>query len=304
MDRLDAISLFTKVVETGSFSEAARQTGRSPASASRQIKGLEEWIGGRLFTRTTRKITLTEIGRSYYERVRHILLDLEEAQVIAAGMQDYPTGVIQITGPASLEPHLTVAATDFQARWPGVDFIFSYTDQVVDLVKEGFDMAIRIGRLADSSLKARKVGNAKRLICASPKYLQKFGRPERAEDLENLCCLTFRASPGPNIWQFKRGTKTINVRAEGRFRATFGVALVRAARLGLGIILVPEWLAGPDIKKGNLVAILKNETLSPATSPIFAVHAYEKFVPPKVRVFSDFLADRFKGDYDWSKTPR
>ncbi len=303
MDRLDAISLFTKVVETGSFSEAARHTGRSPASVSRQIKQLEEWIGGRLFTRTTRKITLTEIGRSYYDRVRHILLDLEEAQVIAAGMQDYPTGVIQITVPASLEAHLTRAAADFMARWPGIDFIFSYTDQLVDLVKEGLDMAVRIGRLEDSSLKARKVGNAKRFICASPKYLQKFGRPERAEDLENLCCLTFRSSPGPNSWQFKRGEKTLNVRAEGRFRANSGVALLRAARLGLGIILVPEWLVGPDIKKGNLVAILENETLSPATTPIYVVHSYHKFVPPKVRVFGDFLAERFRGDYDWSKTP-
>ena len=303
MDRLDAIALFTKVVETGSFSEAGRQTGRSPASASRQIKALEEWIGGRLFTRTTRKITLTEIGRSYYQRVRHILVDLEEAQVIAAGMQDYPTGVIQITAPASMEPHLTVAAADFMARWPGVEFIFSYTDQLIDLVKEGLDMAVRIGRLADSSLKARKIGQTKRFICANPIYLQKFGTPERAEDLEDLCCLTFRASPGPNIWQFRRGEETVDIRAEGRFRANSGVALLHAARLGLGIILVPEWLAGPDIKKGNLVPILEKETLNPATTPIYVVHAYEKFVPPKVRVFGDFLAERFKGDYDWSKTP-
>ena len=303
MDRLDAISLFTKVVETGSFSEAARQTGRSAASASRQIKALEEWIGGRLFTRTTRKITLTEIGRSYYQRVRHILVDLEEAQVVAAGMQDYPTGVIQITAPASLEEHLTLAAADFQARWPGVEFIFSYTDQIVDLVREGFDMAVRIGRLADSSLKARKIGQAKRFICASPEYLKNFGTPERAEDLEDLCCLTFRSSSGSNIWQFRRGGKIIDIRAEGRFRANYGIALLHAARLGLGIILVPEWLAGPDLKKGTLVPILEKETLSPAITPIYVIHAYQKFVPPKVRVFGDFLAERFKGDYDWSKTP-
>ncbi|MCH8348598.1 MAG: substrate binding domain-containing protein, partial [Proteobacteria bacterium] len=227
----------------------------------------------------------------------------EEAQVIAAGMQDYPTGVIQITAPASMEPHLTVAAADFMARWPGVEFIFSYTDQLIDLVKEGLDMAVRIGRLADSSLKARKIGQTKRFICANPIYLQKFGTPERAEDLEDLCCLTFRASPGPNIWQFRRGEETVDIRAEGRFRANSGVALLHAARLGLGIILVPEWLAGPDIKKGNLVPILEKETLNPATTPIYVVHAYEKFVPPKVRVFGDFLAERFKGDYDWSKTP-
>jgi len=199
---------------------------------------------------------------------------------------------------------LTVAAADFQARWPGIEFIFSYTDQLVDLVREGFDMAVRIGRLADSSLKARKIGQARRFICASPAYLKEFGTPEKAEDLEDLCCLTFRSTPGPNIWQFRRAGKTIDVRAEGRFRANSGVALVRAARLGLGIILVPEWLAGPDIKLGNLVAILERETLSQATTPIYAIHAYQKFVPPKVRVFGDFLAARFGAGYDWQTAPR
>lgn len=300
MDRLGAISLFTKVVETGSFSEAGRQTGRSPASVSRQIKELEEWIGGRLFTRTTRKITLTEIGRSYYGRVRHILLDLEEAQVIAAGMQDYPTGNIQITVPASLESHLTVAAANFQARWPGVEFSFSVTDEVVDLVKEGFDMAIRIGRLQDSTLKARKISEAKRVICASPKYLEASGTLERAEHLQNHNCLTFSASPGYNIWQFRRGSKTIDIRAEGRFRTNSGPALVCAARLDMGIILVPEWLVSPFLKSGELVSLLKNDQLSEATTPIYAVHAYERFVPPKVKIFIDYLVERFGGNYDWS----
>lgn len=300
MDRLGAISLFTKVVETGSFSEAGRHIGRSPASVSRQIKELEEWIGGRLFTRTTRKITLTEIGRSYYGRVRHILLDLEEAQVIAAGMQDYPTGNIQITVPASLESHLTVAAANFQARWPGVEFSFSVTDEVVDLVKEGLDMAIRIGRLQDSTLKARKISEAKRVICASPKYLEASGTLERAEHLQNHNCLTFSASPGYNIWQFRRGSKTIDIRAEGRFRTNSGPALVCAARLDMGIILVPEWLVSPFLKSGELVSLLKNDQLSEATTPIYAVHAYERFVPPKVKIFIDYLVERFGGNYDWS----
>ncbi len=303
MDRLDAIALFTKVVETGSFSEAGRQTGRSPASVSRQIRELEDWIGGRLFYRTTRKVTLTEIGTSYYERVRHILLDLEEAQVVAAGLQDYPTGVIQITVPASMEAHITVAAADFQARWPAVEFVVSLSDQLVDLVREGFDMAIRIGQLQDSSLKARKIGEGRRFVCASPAYLKKFGTPERAEDLEDLCCLTFRFSPGFNLWQFRRNGKVIDVRAQGKFCANCGPALLRAARLGLGIILVPEWLVGPSLKNKTLIPVLENETLNPAITPIYVVHAYQKFVPPKVRVFGDFLADRFKGDYDWSKNP-
>ena len=198
---------------------------------------------------------------------------------------------------------MTVAAAAFQARWPGVEFIFSLTDRMVDIVKEGYDMAVRIGRLADSSLKARKIGEGKRYICASPSYIQKFGTPERAEDLEEMCCLTFRSSPGPNIWQFRRSGKTIDVRAEGRFRADYGPALVRAAKLGMGIILVPEWLVGSALKSGELVALLENEQLSPATTPIYTVHAYQRFVPPKVKVFTDFLSERFSQGYDWSRPP-
>ena len=154
-------------------------------------------------------------------------------------------------------------------------------------------MAIRIGRLQDSSLKARKIGEARRLICASPKYLKNIASPERAEDLEDMCCLTFRSSPGYNIWQFRRGSKIIDVRAEGRFRANFGPALVSAARLGMGIIMMPEWLVSPFLKSGELVPLLENEQLNEATAPIYVVHAYERFVPPKVKAFTEFLAEQF-----------
>ena len=300
MDRLGALSLFTKVVETGSFSEAARQTGRSPASVSRQIRDLEEWVGGRLFNRTTRKIMLTEIGRSYYKDIKYILLDIEEARTKAAQLEGYPTGAIQLTAPTSLEAHITSAVATFQARWPAVDFYISLTDRMVDLVKEGIDMGIRIGRLEDSSLMARKIGETKRFICASPKYLEASGTLERAEDLQNHSCLTFRTSPGYNYWRFSRGGKIISVKASGRFSADSGLALLQAARMGHGLILVPEWLAGPDIKNGALVPVLKKEKLAPATTPVHVIHAYEKFVPPKVKVFTEFLVKRFSDNYDWS----
>ena len=304
MDRLDAISVFTQVVETGSFSEAGRRTGRSPASVSRLIRDLEDWIGGRLFYRTTRKVTLTEIGASYYGKVKGVLLDLEEARVSAAKLEDYPNGAIRLAAAASMENHVTHAAAAFQERWPAVDFCLSFDDVVVDIVKEGFDMAVRIGRLQDSTLKARKVGQAKRYVCASPSYLEKSGTPERPEELEHHSCLVFRTSPGFNVWRFKRGGRVIDVKASGRFSANSGPALLRAARMGLGLVLMPEWLVGPDLKAGTLVPVLEKQTLYHTTTPLYALHAYQRFVPPKVRVFTDFLAARFGKGYDWRAKPR
>jgi len=302
MDRLNAISVFTQVVETGSFSEAGRRTGRSPASVSRLIRDLEEWIGGRLFYRTTRKITLTEIGASYYDKVKGVLLDLEEARVSAAKLEDYPNGAIRLTAAASMENHITHAVAAFQERWPAVDFCISLSDTTVDIVKEGFDMAVRIGRLQDSTLKARKIGEAKRYVCASPSYLEKSGTPARPEDLEHHSCLVFRTSPGYNVWAFKRARQVIDVKASGRFCANSGPALLRAACMGLGVILMPEWLVGPALKSGKLVPLLEKHTLFHTTTPLYAVHAYQRFVPPKVRVFTDFLADRFGKIHDWRES--
>ena len=137
MDRLGALSLFAKAVETGSFSEAGRQSGLAPSSVSRRIVELKGWVGATLFNRTTRKLNLTEVGRSFYERTRGILLDLEEAKVVAAELEDHPSGLVRLTIPASMERHLTAAICEFQSRWPGVQFALTFTDRVVDLVGEG-----------------------------------------------------------------------------------------------------------------------------------------------------------------------
>ena len=183
MDKLGALSLFAKAVETGSFSEAGRQSGLAPSSVSRRIVELEGWVGAALFHRTTRKLNLTEVGRSFYERTRGILLDLEEAKVMAAQLEDHPSGLVRVTIPASMERHLAAGIGGFQTRWPGVRFALNFTDRVVDLVGEGYDLAVRIGRLEDSTLRARKIGEARRYLCASPRYLNHAGAPERPEDL-------------------------------------------------------------------------------------------------------------------------
>lgn len=307
MDRLGAITLFTKVVEAGSFSEAGRQSNLAPSSVSRRIVELEAWIGATLFHRTTRRLNLTEVGRSFYERTRGILLDLEEARVVSAQLEDHPSGLIRLTIPASMEIHLTAAMSDFQARWPAVTFSIMFTDHVVDLVAEGFDLAVRIGRMEDSTLKARKIGEAGRFLCASPSYLSRVGTPERPEELADHNCLTFRTHPGYNVWRFQSrdndDRETIDVRASGGFSANSGDALITPAKSGMGFVLLPEWLVGPPMKSGELVEALPAFLPVPHRTPLYAVHPYQRFVPPKVRTFVDYLADRFGGDYDWAKAP-
>ena len=301
MDKLAAITLFSKVVETGSFSEAGRQSGLAPSSVSRGIVDLEAWVGAALFHRTTRKLNLTEVGRSFYERTHHILLDLEEARTTAAQLEDHPSGLIRMTTPASMERHLTVAIGEFQERWPSVNFALTFTDRLVDMVGEGHDLAVRIGQLDDSTLRAIKIGEARRFLCASPKYLTRFGEPKSPEDISGHHCLTFRSHPGYNVWKFKIGSRTVDVRASGKFCANSANALIYAALDGNGLILVPEWLVGPSLVSGELVEILPNFRPVPDTTPIYAVHAYQRFVPPKVRTFMDFLKSRYGNGYDWTK---
>ncbi len=302
MDKLGALSLFAKAVETGSFSEAGRQSGLAPSSVSRRIVELEGWVGAALFHRTTRKLNLTEVGRSFYERTRGILLDLEEARVTAAQLEDHPSGLIRLTIPASLERHLTAAIGEFQTRWPEVRFALTFTDRVVDLVGEGYDLAVRIGRLEDSTLRARKIGEARRYLCASPRYLERAGAPDRPEDLAGHNCLILRTHPGYNVWRFKVGGRTVDVRASGSFSADSGNALISAARNAMGLVLAPEWLAGSFLSNGELVEVLPKHPPVPDRTPIYAVHPYQRFVPPKVKTFVDFLAKRYGKGYDWSRT--
>ncbi len=301
MDKLAALALFAKAVETGSFSEAGRQSGLAPSSVSRRIVELEAWVGAAVFHRTTRKLNLTEVGRSFYERTRGILLDLEEARVMAAQLEDHPSGLIRLTIPASLERHLTAGMSEFQTRWPGVRFALTFNDRVVDLVGEGYDLAIRVGRLEDSTLRARKISEARRYLCASPRYLDRVGVPGRPEDLAIHNCLIFRTHPGYNVWRFRAGGRTVDVRASGNFSANSGYALINAARDAMGLILAPEWLAGPFLANGELVELMPKHPPVPDWTPLYAVHPYQRFVPPKVKTFVDFIVKRYGNGYDWAR---
>ncbi|MEM9531486.1 MAG: LysR family transcriptional regulator [Pseudomonadota bacterium] len=300
MDQLGAIALFNKVVETGSFSEAGRQSDLAPSSVSRRIVDLEGWLGATLFHRTTRKLNLTEAGRRFHESTRNILLDLEEARTTAGALEDKPAGLVRISVPASFEQHMVVATALFQARWPEVSFGLTSTDRKVDLIAEGFDIAIRAGQLKDSSLRARKLTEVTRRLCASPQYLATAPQLTHPRDIENHQCLALRRGPGFNTWRFKRGRRIVDVKAGGGLTANSGNMLAIAALHGRGLVLAPDWILGPAIARGDLIEVLPDFLPYPATSAVYAVHAYQRFVPPKVRVFIDFLVERFADEYDWS----
>ncbi len=300
MDRLETIELFFAVVETGSFSGAGRRMGHAPSSVTRRIDDLEYWMGANLLYRSKRRLTLTEAGRTFHRRATQILLDLEEARVTSAQSEDHPTGTIRLTASSSFGPHVTGAIRDFQERWPEVNIVANITDRIADLVAEGQDLAIRIGRLEDSSLKAQLLGRAGRLVCASPTYLKKQGAPQTPSDLCERDCLTFRSSPGHNLWRFRKNRRRFEVRASGRFYCDDGRLLVQAARQGAGIILAPRWLVGADLNAGRLVLLLPDFAPDPADTPVYAVHSYVRFVPPKVRSFVDFLTERFRRERDWA----
>ncbi len=301
MDGLAAMRVFVRVVEAGGLSAAGRALGLAPSSVSRRIAELEDLLGVGLLRRTTRKLSLTEAGETYYERARDIVRAVEEANLAVTERRAGPSGVLRVSAPSSVaRRHIAPAVAAYQMRHPAVRIVMSVTDRLVDVVGEGLDVAIRVGRLEDSGLIARKLGEARRLVAASPAYLERCGTPDHANQLTGHACLTFRDHPGTNVWRFRRSDETTEVRATGPFFSDDGESLAAAACAGLGVVLLPEWLVGPEIATGRLVEVLPADTADPATTPLFAIHAPGPYVSPKVRTFVDFLADRFSHAYAWT----
>ena len=312
MDTLAAMRVFASVVETGGLSAAGRALGLAPSSVSRRVGELEDLLGVRLLQRTTRKLSLTEAGETYFERAREILRSVEEANLAVTERRARPSGVLRVTAPSTIaRRHIAPAVAAFQFHNPAVQVVLSVTDRVADLVGEGLDVAVRVGALEDSSLMARKVGEARRRVSASPAYLERAGAPAHPAEIAEHACVIFRSHPGANLWRFRRDEETIEetteetieVRASGRFFADDGDALVAAARAGLGLTLLPDWLVGPEISSGRLVEVLQDYAADPALTPLYAVYAPGPYTAPKVRAFVDFLAGRFAEDYCWQVEP-
>jgi DNA-binding transcriptional LysR family regulator len=313
MDRLDDMALFARVAETRSFTVAAAKLGLSRSAASRRMTELEGRLGARLLNRTTRRISLTEAGETYLARVQQILADVDDADRSVASLQAAPRGVLKVAAPMSFGmQHLGPAIADFLSAFPDIEVEMDLNDRYVDLVDEGYDVAVRIGQLKDSSLVAKRICPARVVHAASPAYLTRRGVPRAPEDLAHHDCLIYTNIPQGAQWLFRttpltpgaaRGgnhdpdAATRLVKVNTRLRANNGDVLLEAACAGVGIVALPTFICGKALAEGRVVPILQEWAVT--RSAINAVFPANRHLSSKVRVFVDFLADRFGPNPYW-----
>ena len=299
MDKLQAMQLFVRVVDAGSFTAGAEQMGISRALASKLIQTLEDTLGVRLLNRTTRRISLTDPGKNYYERVNGVLDALAEAEAEAAELQIEPRGRMRVSVPISFAVrHLASAMVEFQQRFPRSSSN-SGSRPPRRLVDEGFDMAIRISRLADSSLVARRIAPASLVVIASPAYLERAGTPQHPDDLVAHNALLYTLAPKPDEWTFKRAEETVSVKLKGNLFVNNGDYVLAAAIEGSGIGVLPTFIAFDALKSGQLVPLLGDWQVPPVG--IYAVYPQTRALPAKTRVLIDFLVERFGPEPCWEK---
>ena len=290
MDRLRSMEIFVAVVDAGSFTAAAEAFGLSPVMVGKHIRHLEERLGAKLLTRTTRRQSLTEIGRKYAERCRAILAEIAAAESGAEAMRSAPRGTLRISAPVSFGSlRLAPAMTEYLARYPEVGLDLHLSDRVVDLVDDGFDAAIRIADQIDPGMVARPLRPYRMMLCASPAYLARAGTPRTPADLAQHECLDFAPLNRRVRWNLEgHGESEFPA---SRFRANNGVALRMAALHGHGIVLQSEALLEEDVAAGRLVPVL--EAYLPAPRAMALVYARDRTPTPKMTTFVQFVVDRF-----------
>jgi DNA-binding transcriptional LysR family regulator len=300
LDRLAAIQVFSQVVEAGSFAKAAERLGLSTSATSRQVAELEAHLQTRLLNRTTRRVSLTESGRAFYERAVQLLADLAEAEAEASSAAVVPRGTIRLTTSVNFGVrHVAPAIAEFLRRHPEVRFDVSLADRVVDLIEEGFDLAIRIGAPGADNLVARRLGETRLVPCASPDYLARHGAPSTPEDLAKHDCFTYEYVSPRQVWRFRdRAGAERTVRVSGSLHSNNGDLLAEVAAHGAGIVFEPAFIVGPDVRAGRLVPLLQE--FVPPPVPIYALYPSRKHLSAKVRRFVEFLVERFAAAQDWS----
>jgi DNA-binding transcriptional LysR family regulator len=285
---LNRITVFSRVVEAGSFTAAAGVLGVQKSSVSRSVAALEEELGIRLLQRTTRKLSLTDAGRAYYDRARDALASLDEARQAASSLGTEPRGVVRVTAPVDLVGDLGAVTSEFLGAHPAVRVEMFLTARFVDLVKEGFDLAVRAGPLTDSSLLARKLPDVEHALFAAPAYLARAGRPRRVEDLARHECVLHRAGGGTARWRLTGPHGVEEVTVQGRVD-TDEFAFVRAVVVaGFGIALAPVTLCGPLAKRGELERVLPR--YGRPAAPVHIVWPSRQFEPAAVTLYRDAMA--------------
>lgn len=295
-----AMIAFARVVEAGSFTAAAERLGLSKSAISKQIARLESHLGAQLLHRTTRRLSPTEVGTALYERCARIAEEVEAAEEIASRLHAAPRGLLRVNAPVTFgHQHLGPLVAEFLARYPEVRLELTLNDRFVDMVEEGFDVAVRIATLADSSLIARRLAPGRRVLCAAPSYLARRGTPTVPSDLARHDCLIYTLGSSQNEWRFRprSGGPAETVRVDGPLHGNNGELLLAAAVAGLGIIMTPTFIAGPEISAGRLVQLLPN--YDDGFGGIYAVYPPGRHLSPKVRAFVDFLVERFGPEPPW-----
>ena len=300
MDRLNSMCHFIEVVKESGFTPAASKLGLSRAQISKSVMQLESHLGTRLLNRTTRRISLTDTGKVYFERCQSILEDIDELDTSMGEHNSVPRGRLLICAPTSFGIlHLQNALTQYQNTFPEVQISLSLSDRFIDVIKEGFDVVIRIAELEDSSLIARKLAPCKRVFCASPEYLKQQGTPHKPQDLANHRCLIYSNELKPDAWKINGPQGIESVKVSGPMCADNGDMLKAAALNHMGVTLLPTFIVGDALKRGLLVQVL-NEYCPPDIS-IYAVFPSRRFLSAKVRSFIDHLALYFAEEPEWDK---
>lgn len=295
MDRLDGMRVFVAVAEAGGFASAARSLRLSPPAVTRAVAALEERIGARLLHRTTRTVRLTEAGARFLADARRILAELDEAEATAAGAHAEPRGQVAVTAPLLFgKMHVAPVVLDFLARYPEVSARTVFVDRIVDLMDEGMDVAVRIAVLPDSTLSAVRVGHVRRVVCASPDYLARHGRPATPRDLEGFDCIGFQSATMPAPWTFpaRTGTGSEVVRPPMRLLVNNADVAMEAAIAGHGIARVLSYQAAEAVRGGRLVVLLADH--EPPPVPVQLVHLEGRRAAARVRAFVDFAAERLR----------
>jgi DNA-binding transcriptional LysR family regulator len=294
-DTLSLFRAFVRVVEAGSFTRVAQEQNSSQPTVSRQVAALEEHLGTRLFTRTTRKLTLTDDGRSFYERAKLAIEAVSEAEDTVGRRRSRPSGALRLGIPVTfgrlrIIPHLK----EFLSRYPDVTIDLVMNDAKADLVEEGIDLAIRSGDVQDTTLIARRIGATHRVVVAAPSYLRGKALPAHPGDLAAHDCITFTQGGAGAVWHFLGPDGPVSVEARGPVRTLNSEGIRAAVMSGLGIGFAPIWHFTDEIETGRLKVLL--DKYEPRPEPIHAIYPSRRFVPQKTRVMIDFLEQRFAMD--------
>jgi len=286
MNKWEGIETLVQIVDSGSFSRAAEVMGVSKSHVSRQLSRLETRLDAQLLVRTTRKLTLTEVGNAFYQRCTGLMDGLREAEQAVIELQEKPRGNLRVSTVGGFgEDFVVPAAIKFMSLYPELRVHIEFTNRVVDLISEGYDLAIRSGIMKDSSLIARRIANRNLCICGSPEYFERYGTPSSIDALVNHNCL-IGTQP---TWRFRQGGRNFDLRMDGTWRSNNGRALLAAAKEGVGLTQLPHFYLNDDLRKGLLLPVL--EDYRPEDAAFWAVYPHNRHLSAKVRLFINYLVD-------------